>query len=332
MRDDSNPVLLEHAVNYKRFSIQGINPSSGRKKTIKLDVPNITTPSKMALEQETIQEPFEINEIPFEEPTDRQQEYAKGLGIDIPADACKEDVSALISRAVDSDSVPNHGLIEYASNKGLTFSEYIGKKALYNLIFYNLNLNDKIAFFCFSVYRYLSDDRHANLDTSPHRDIFYLFAQQYEGDKNFVSSMEKYEGKDLRYFGKIKIEKGNYVTDITGGSIATTAYKTVSNFLHEKFNTPLTKTKTIQAEAEYGNEQRYNGNTHTGIVFDKKKTNSVLIHILLAVFTLGLGNLVYLACKHWKNWKILHKALFFAGIIFYIIIFAVSVNNKVWKL
>jgi hypothetical protein len=236
-------------MNYKHFSIRGINPETGRKKTIKLDVPNNTTPYKMALEQGTINEPFEITGIPFREPTYSQLAYAKDLEVAIPPDACLEDVSALISRAVDSDGVPNQGLIEYASNKGLMFSEYIGKKALYNLIFYKLKLNDKIAFFCFSVYRYLSDDRHANLDTSPYRDIFYSFAQQYEGDKNFVSSMEKYEGEDLRYFGRMKIKKEDEIAEITGGSIATTAYKTVSNFLQTKFNTPFTRTKTIQGEA-----------------------------------------------------------------------------------
>jgi hypothetical protein len=236
-------------MNYKQFAIRGINPETGRKKTIKLDVPNNTTPYKMALEQGTIKEPFEINEIPFREPTYSQISYAKGLGIVIPDYACLEDVSALISRAVDSDGVPNQGLIEYASNKGLMFSKYKGKKALYNLIFNNLKLTDKIAFFCFSVYRYLSDDRHANLDTSPYRDVFYSFAQQYEGDKNFVSSMEKYEGEDLRYFGKMKIKEEYYVTEVTGGSITTTAYKTVSKFLQTKFNTPFTRTMTIQGEA-----------------------------------------------------------------------------------
>jgi hypothetical protein len=136
-------------MNYKKFSVRGINTESGRKKTIKIDVPNNRNVSEMVLAQGEIKEPFEITEVPFSLPTDRQLSYAQALGITIPPDACLDDVSALISRAVDNDSEPNKGLIEYASNKGLTFSVYVGKKALYNFIFYSLQLYDKIAFFAF---------------------------------------------------------------------------------------------------------------------------------------------------------------------------------------
>ena len=238
-------------MNYKQFSIRGTNPETGRKKTITLDVPNITTPNEMVLQQKILDEPLEINEIPFRSPSDRQLEYANDLGIKIPQEACLEDVSALISCAVDFDSAPNQELVEYATNRGLIFSKYIGKKALYNLIFYKLPLVDKIAFFCFSIYRYLSDDRHGNLDTSPNRDAFYSFAKQYEEDKKFTASMMKYEGKDLRFFGSMRIKEGGESKLINGGSIATLAYKTAAEFLHSKFNTPLTYTKKIQGEADF---------------------------------------------------------------------------------
>jgi hypothetical protein len=243
-------------MNYKRFSVRGINQESGRKKTITLDVPNNTTPYALVLQQKTLNEPLEINEIPFRPPSDRQLEYAHDLGIKIPKDVCLEDVTALISFAVDSDSTPNPELIEYATNKGFMFSEYIGKKSLYDLIFNNLPLVDKIAFFCFSIYRYLSDDRNGNLDASPYRDAFYSFAQQYEEDKKFVASMLTYEGKDLRYFGTMRIKEDNESISVHGGSVSRTAYKTAANYLHSKFNTPLTLTKEIQGETDF-NRDRY---------------------------------------------------------------------------
>jgi hypothetical protein len=243
-------------MNYKRFSVRGTNPESGRKKTITLDVPNNTTPYAMVLQQKTLNEPLEINEIPFRPPSDRQLEYAHDLGVKIPKDACLEDAIALISFAVDSDSTPNPDLIEYATNKGFMFSKCIGKKSLYNLIFNNLPPVDKIAFFCFSIYRYLSDDRNGNLDTSPYRDTFYSFAQQYEEDKKFVSSMLTYEGKDLRYFGTMRIKEDDEAITVYGGSVSKTAYKIVADYLHSKFNTPLTLTKEIQGETGF-NRDRY---------------------------------------------------------------------------
>ena len=51
-------------------------------------------------------EPFEVSILPSRAPTDGQLEYAAGLGINLPPDACFEDVSALISRVTDDDETP----------------------------------------------------------------------------------------------------------------------------------------------------------------------------------------------------------------------------------
>jgi hypothetical protein len=152
------------------------------------------------------------------------------LGINIPRGACLEDLSVLISRAVDDDSGPNSGLIEYATSKWLTFSNYIGETALFNFILNKLPLGDKVAFFCFSIYRYLSGDSHINLDTSALRGTFYSFAQQYVSDSSFIESMEKYG-----------IGKGGHIIKISGNGedAGMDAYKTVARFLNTSLNTPL---------------------------------------------------------------------------------------------
>jgi len=292
-------------LNYKQFSIRGTNPETGRKKTITLDVPNITTPYEMVSKQKILNEPYEINEIPFRPPSDRQLEYAKGLGVKNPSDACLEDVSALISFAVDSDSEPNPELVEFATNRGFTFSKYIGKKALYDLIFYRLSPLDKIAFFCFSVYRYLSDDRHGNLDTSPHRDTFYSFAQQHEGDKKFVDSMLKYEGKDLRYFGTMRIKEEWETISVHGGSIQTGAYRTVANYLHDKFNTPLTLTKKMEGKPDFNSYKKRadeNERRSTPANPSKKKNIIKVVGIIFIIIgAVGLfdnifGGLLFIGC------------------------------------
>lgn len=72
-------------------------------------------------------------------PSEAQINYAKSLGINILPEMDKMDLSALISRKVEFDSYsPNQGLMDFADNHDIIFSNYIGKKALYNLIFEQL--------------------------------------------------------------------------------------------------------------------------------------------------------------------------------------------------
>jgi hypothetical protein len=229
-------------LNYKTYKVTGKNPKTGRKKTVTIDVPNNVEPHTYIMSEVDIDEPLTLTEVPITPPTERQIAYARDIGLSIPYGACKEDVSDLLDRYSERDSDPNPGLLEFASGRQLMFSNCIGKKALYNLVFYSLETVDQIAFFCFCVYRYVSDDRHANLDTSPYRDIFYAFANAHANDTKLIRSIEKYEGSQLRYFGKINTERGEY----EGGSINTLAYKSAAEYLRTQFNTPLQKTKTFR--------------------------------------------------------------------------------------
>jgi hypothetical protein len=203
------------------------------------------------LKNSEFSEPFEIEEI-FNEPTESQLDYAAALGIDVPKNASKEDVSALISRAVDGDGAePNPELIEFATDRGLVFSQYIGKRALYNLIFNRLPLEDKIAFFCFCAYRWLSDDRQGNLDRHKYKPLFYEFAKQQFSNEKFVKSLENYAGEEIRFFGTLKFTDGG---ECSGGSVNTIAYKTCANFLKNKLSLNPVTVKTVRASGNGNSE------------------------------------------------------------------------------
>jgi hypothetical protein len=98
-----------------------------------------------------------------------------------------------------------------------------------------LDVKDKIAFFVFCIYRYHSNDRNGNLNRSPHKKSFYLFAANHVADKAFVRSMNRYEGSDLRVFGRARTADGYY---FTGGSTGTLAYKCAYDYLrsHDLIN------------------------------------------------------------------------------------------------
>ncbi|MDR1050022.1 MAG: hypothetical protein LBP95_02885 [Deltaproteobacteria bacterium] len=230
-------------MNYKEYKVTGINPSSGRKRSVFMKVFGAAKPGELAVNNKLVVEALEVTEIPFDSPTEKQIAFAKSLDISIPRGACLDDVSCLIHKTLEHDfSPPNPGLVEFATNREMGFSKHIGKRALYNLVFNTLNLREKIAFFCFCVYRSNYGDRHANFDTSPNKDLYYEFAELYIEDKKFLNSFSKYSGQDIRYFGKYTVEGRTF----TGASTKTIPYLRASSFLKDKsqqFKTPASLNK-----------------------------------------------------------------------------------------
>lgn len=190
-------------------------------------------------------EPFEILELPPEPATEAQLKYANNLNINVPNNVSKDDLSVLIQKKLDFDSDPNPELIDFANEIGMDFSKYIGKKSLYNLIFNKLELKDKIAFFIFCIYRWLSDDRKGNLAKHPYKLVFYEFSNIMISNERFIKSMNNYSGSDLRFFGVLKFDNGR---ETYGGSQNTIAYKYCIEFLTVRFDINKTKTRTLKSK------------------------------------------------------------------------------------
>ncbi len=230
----------------KNFKAKAIYQATKQVRTVTLTAKS-EAEAVLQLKQSGYSEPFEITEELPEPATSAQIEYARALQIEIPSDPTKDDLSALISKKKDNDNEPNPGLVEFAIEKGLPFSKYIGKKALYNFVFHSLSKEDRIAFFAFSVYRWLSEDRHGNLESHKHSDIFYDFAREQLNNDSFIKSLDKYAGADLRFFGTLRFADG---VETQGGSTNTIAYKVCADFIHMRFGTPKTKTATIGIQSE----------------------------------------------------------------------------------
>lgn len=176
-------------------------------------------------------EPFDIILFDYNPPTEKQLALCEQYGIILSDNDTSEDVSELLSSYFEHDTKsPSEGLKEFATNHKIIFSSYIGKKRLYDKVFYKLNIENKIAFFIFSIYRYITDDRESNLDTHPHKNIFYEFAQDQLNNDTFIQSLKTYKGRDLRFFGKISFSDDPYKNYI-GGNITTYAFKTAHEYL-----------------------------------------------------------------------------------------------------
>ena len=170
-------------------------------------------------------------------PTERQIEYATGLGIEIPKGATKNELSDLISIVVEKDKPAGIRHIEFAKNFGLDCTQYVGKKLLFDRIQDELikpgNELNMISWFAFRVYRELVSGKiNQNLD-DPSSAFFMSIAQELISDEKVIKSIKRYSGRDLIWFGEWTSPSGYLML---GGSMKTVAYKTISRMLREKLS------------------------------------------------------------------------------------------------
>jgi len=100
--DPAARLLLNRHVTGKlmpRYDIQGNGKDSGRKRTCVYSAANEDAARQLAeVDGITVEK---IVELPPDMPTEPQLDYAKNLGIAIPAGATKTDISSLISMKVE---------------------------------------------------------------------------------------------------------------------------------------------------------------------------------------------------------------------------------------
>jgi hypothetical protein len=180
-------------------------------------------------------------------PTDRQLDYAQKLGLHVPVDATKQDVSAMIDIKVNKDKLATDRHIEFARYFEIHLRpdvKYIGKKELFSLIFSALSENgrekDIVAWFAFRVYRHLVEGEHDVPIQSIGHPIILNIAEQLYSDSKIINSIRRYEGEKLIWFGEFTGGNGQVYN---GGSVNTAAYKAVSALLKIKTKIPKQKNR-----------------------------------------------------------------------------------------
>jgi hypothetical protein len=119
-----------------RFEVQGKGISSGRaRKRIYSARDEISARQKAADDGTDIET---IEELPPDPPTERQISYANDLGITIPRDATKDELSDLISCSTDEDQPASPELLSLARSYGIETTRYTGERAVHGRIFNTL--------------------------------------------------------------------------------------------------------------------------------------------------------------------------------------------------
>jgi hypothetical protein len=86
-----------------RYEVVGFGRETGRKRVRIYEAKNKEDVIMMAASEGTIVDMSKIRILPESPATERQLEYAKNLGIKIPKDATKSEMTKLISQAVEKE-------------------------------------------------------------------------------------------------------------------------------------------------------------------------------------------------------------------------------------
>lgn len=170
-----------------------------------------------------------------EPPTERQLAYARDLEISIPDHATKVELSELIEARLEGDSPAAPEVHAFAKRFGVIFTQYIGKKSLFDRLFMHLarpgREEDMTAWFVFRVYRQLFHGHKLPTITSPDDIVIRDIARMLAEEKAVIQSIRRYSGRDLVMFGAWTSPDG---IDHYGGSKQTIAYKRVSELIRER--------------------------------------------------------------------------------------------------
>ncbi len=230
-----------------KYEIKGTGKETGRKRK-KVIYADSEYAARVIIESEgTLIDT--IIQLPPDLPTENQLNYAKDLGIQIPLNATREDVSNLISMAVDGDKPTTERHRQFAKYFGIEVNDYIGKKAMFDLIQYRLTMpgreKELISWFTYRVYRGLVHGLENAPIEGPDDQGIQRIAEQLLNSETVIKSIRRYNGRDLIWFGEYTSPDHCLYY---GGSNRTEAYKQVSSMLKDHIMPIHMSPKTINQE------------------------------------------------------------------------------------
>jgi hypothetical protein len=230
------------------FEIIGKGKDTGRTRKRIYSAASESKARELAEKDGTLVE--QVVELPPEPPTESQLAYARDLGLPIPQNATKADVSDLISVKVDRDkpSTPRHRA--FAELFGLEATPYVGKRALFNRIQATLcepgREKELLSWFTYRVYRELTGAKDDLPVQGPNDPLIIKIAESFVRNEQVINSIRRYKGGELIWFGEWTTPDG-YVHQ--GGSNRTAAYKEVSSSVKQVFSLPERSPRKVLASA-----------------------------------------------------------------------------------
>jgi len=227
------------------YEIKGTGTKTNRKRKKTYYAKNEDEARRKAEADDTmVEEITRLPDPPPDPPTEKQLAYAQKLGLYVPPDATKMDVSSLLDMKISGDKPATKRHIGFAKYFDIDLingdERFIGKKALFNLIFHTLcepsREKDLVKWFAFRIYRHLVEGEYENIQikTLDHEILDSVATQLYQ-DEAIIKSIRRYSGEKLIWFGDFTGKNGQVYN---GASKRTAAYKTVSALLRAETGLP----------------------------------------------------------------------------------------------
>lgn len=203
---------IKNDIICEKYKVKGKYPGTGRIRTVEVVAWDHATEDEL-LKRVGLTEPYEIEKIGFNKPTEKQIEYAQNTNVFIPTDATKDDVSIFLTRMEESEPIrqpkANPEILGILIKQlGLYIPSYAGNKEMDAYFrWYGLKTDeDKYAYFAMKVYAQTTGKNYRFMHEAnqSERERFYKFANTYKDNRSFIESYGRYEPEEITITGKIK--------------------------------------------------------------------------------------------------------------------------------
>ena len=179
--------LFQDNMNYKIFEGEGLFVKSGRRR--KIHIESFSEEEARSELAASGYEPSSINisRVQFEPPTEEQIKAMRKHGNKIPKNACKIDISVLMSKIIERQHDPGSKLVEFATEHKVKFSYFTGEKSLYSCMWNAFDDIEKIAFYLLCVKK----DKTGKWEFDSW-EVYKKKAETIQSDERFMNSFKRY--------------------------------------------------------------------------------------------------------------------------------------------
>lgn len=163
-------------------------------------------------------------------PTEKQLAYARDLGIAIPDNVTRRELSDLISNALDLDEPADMALLERARTYDIMCTKFTGTRRIYSHIWHVLPPDIKLLapYFTYCLYLDLIPRGSKPVADGPEHPLITAIAEEAARDSALTESIDSYKGENIAFFGR-RTNRNGEVQE--GGSVNTKAYRVISELL-----------------------------------------------------------------------------------------------------
>lgn len=183
---DDEPKFKDN-MNYMVFEGEGVFIKTGRTRKFHVEAFSEKEARSELCSSGYDEDSIIISRVPFEPPTDAQIQAMRKHGNMIPKNACKYDLSFLMTKIIEKQHDPGKSLMNFATEHKVKFSYYSGEESLYLCIWNSFEDIDKAAFYLLCVKK----DRTGKWEFDSW-DVYRDKAENALSDTKFYNSFKRY--------------------------------------------------------------------------------------------------------------------------------------------